>query len=55
MSDAAQAIGGIVREVGGCHRVRGSGTLKTCDLRPLTKVVVGEGDPFGGHGVASGL
>jgi hypothetical protein len=52
---AYQAIGCVVRKVGGCHRVRSTGTLKTRNLSPLTQSIVGHGHPFWEHQVATDL
>ena len=51
----AKAIGCVVRKVGGCHRVRSTGALKTRNLSPLTQSIVGHGHPFWEHLVASAI
>jgi hypothetical protein len=50
--DACQSRQGVVGKVGGCHRVRSTGALKTRNLSPLTQSIVGHGHPFWEHQVA---
>ena len=55
VGNAAKAIGCVVRKVGGCHRVRSTGALKTRNLGPLIQSIVGHGHPFWEHLVATDL
>ena len=55
VGNAAKAIGCVVCEVGGCHRVRSTGALKTRNLGPLTQCIVGHGHPFWEHLVAGAI
>jgi hypothetical protein len=53
--DACQSRQGVVRKVGGCHRVRSTGALKTRNLGSLTQCIVGHGHPFWEHLVAGAI
>ena len=55
VGNAAKAIGCVVRKVGGCHRVRSTGALKTRNLGPLIQSIVGHGHPFWEHLVAGSI